>query len=59
MKRIQANKHKTETYEIDKISLSCSDDKRYRWDDGVNTLTYLHKEQYRAIKYCFNINTGQ
>ena len=28
MKRIQAKKHKIETYEIDKISLSCFDDKR-------------------------------
>ena len=27
MKRIQANKHKIGTYEIDKMSLSCSDDK--------------------------------
>ena len=26
MKRIQAKKHKTGTYEIDKISLSCFDD---------------------------------
>ena len=29
MKRIQAKKHKIETYEIDKISLLCFDDKRY------------------------------
>ena len=28
MKRIQAKKHKIGTYEIDKISLSFSDDKR-------------------------------
>ena len=28
MKRIQAKKHKIRTYEIDKIPLSCSDDKR-------------------------------
>ena len=32
MKRIQSKKHKLGTYEIDKISLSCFDDKRYvRW----------------------------
>ena len=30
MKRIQSKKHKLGTYEIDKISLSCFDDKRYR-----------------------------
>ena len=29
MKRIQSKKHKLETYEIDKISLSFYDDKRY------------------------------
>ena len=37
MKRIQAKKHKIGTYEIDKISLSCFDDKRYVLDDGINT----------------------
>ena len=44
MKRIQAKKHKIGTYEIDKISLSCCDDKRYVLDDGVNTLAYFHKD---------------
>ena len=29
MKRMQAKKHKIRTYEIDEISLSCFDDKRY------------------------------
>ena len=33
MKRTQSKKHKLETYEIDKISLSCFDDKRYMLDD--------------------------
>ena len=44
MKRIQAAKHKIGTYEIDKISLSCFDDKRYVLDDDVNTLAYFHKD---------------
>ena len=44
MKRIQAKKHKIETYEIDKISLLCFDDKRHLLDDGVNTLAYFHKD---------------
>ena len=35
MKRIQAKKHKIGNYEIDKISLSCFDDKRFVLDDGV------------------------
>ena len=38
MKRIQNKKHKLGTYEIDKISLSCFDDKRYVLDDGIYTL---------------------
>ena len=44
MKRIQSKKHKLGTYEIDKISLSCFDDKRYVLDDGIYTLTYFYKD---------------
>ena len=44
MKRIQAKKYKIGTYEIDKISLSCFDDKRFVLDDGVHTLAYFHKD---------------
>ena len=44
MKRIQAKKHKIGTYEIDKISLSCFDDKRQVLDDGIHTLAYFHKD---------------
>ena len=43
MKRIQSNKHKLGTYEIDKISLSCFDDIRYVLDDGIHTLACFHK----------------
>ena len=43
MKRIQSKNHKLGTYEIDKISLSCFDDKRYVLDDGIYTLSYFHK----------------
>ena len=32
MKRVQSKKHKLGTYEIDKLSLSCFDDKRYVLD---------------------------
>ena len=35
MKRVQAKKHKTGTYEIDKISLSYFDDKRFVLDDEI------------------------
>ena len=44
MKRIQAKKHKIGMYEIDKMSLSCFDDKRYVLDDVINTLAYFHKD---------------
>ena len=54
MKRIQAKKHKIGSYEIDKISLSCFDDKRYILDDGVNTLAYFHKD----CKKCDNNNNN-
>ena len=43
MKGIQAKKHKIGTYEIDKISLSCFDDKTHVLD-GVHTLAYFHKD---------------
>ena len=38
MKRIQSKKHKLGTYEINKISLSCFDDKRYVQGDSISTL---------------------
>ena len=44
MKRIQAKKHKIRIYEIDKISLSCFDNKRCVLDNGVHTLAYFHKD---------------
>ena len=43
MKIIQAKLHKIGTQEIDTISLSCFDDKRFVLDDGVYTLAYFHK----------------
>ena len=52
MKRIQAKKHKIGTYEIDKISLSCFDDKRSVLDDGAHThtLAYFHKDSVTSCK---------
>ena len=44
MKRIQAKKHKIGTYEIEKMSLKCFDDKRFVLDDGVHTLACFHKD---------------
>ena len=51
MKIIQSKKYKLGTYEIDKISLSCFDDKRYVSDDGIHTLSYFHKN---SVKNCKN-----
>ena len=48
MKRIQSKNHKLRTYEINKISLSCFDDKRYMLDDGIYTLSYFHKNSIRS-----------
>ena len=50
MKRIQSKKHKLGFYEIDKISLSCFDDKRCMLDDGIYTLAYFHKDSVTSCK---------
>ena len=47
MKRIQSDLHGVGIYEINTISLSCFDDKRFILDDGIITLAYGHKD----IKY--------
>ena len=44
MKRIQSKLHEIDTYDINKISLSCFDDKRYILNDRINTLAYFHKD---------------
>ena len=44
MKRIQSKKHKISTYDVNKISLSCFDDKRYILNDGITTLAYFDKD---------------
>ena len=50
MRRIQSKKHKLGTYEIDKISLSCFDDKRYVLDDEIHTLAYFYKDSVTSCK---------
>ena len=42
MKRIQRKLHKIGTYKVFKIYLSCFDDKRYKLDNGINSLPYFH-----------------
>ena len=50
IERIQSKKHKLRTYEIDKISLSCFDDKRYVLDDPICMLAYFHKDSVTSCK---------
>ena len=37
-------KHKLGTYEINKTSLLCFNDKRLVLDDGIHTLAHFHKD---------------
>ena len=44
MRRIGSKNHNLGTYETNKRSLSCFDDKRYILKNGINTLAYIHKD---------------
>ena len=44
MRRIGSKNHNLGTYETNKRSLSCFDDKRYILKIGINTLAYGHKD---------------
>ena len=50
VKRIQGKKHKLGTYEIDKISWSCFNNKIYVLDDGIHTLAYFYKDSVTSCK---------
>ena len=54
MKRIQAKRHKIGTYEVDKKSLSCFDDRRYVLDNGVHTQLIFIKIATNCKKYYVN-----
>ena len=43
MKTIRSENHQLGSYEINKVSLSCFDDKRYIHDDGRTSYAYGHK----------------
>ena len=49
MRRIQKKKHKIGTYEVNKISLPCFDDKRFILYNGIHTLAYFHKDLKKQI----------
>ena len=42
MKTIRSQNHKIGSYEINKVSLSCFDDKRYILEDGISSYAYGH-----------------
>ena len=42
MKTIRSSKHQLSSYEMNKISLSCFDDKRYILKKGKQSLAYGH-----------------
>ena len=42
MKTIRSNKHQLGSYDINKVSLSCFDDKRYILEDGIKSYAYGH-----------------
>ena len=44
MRGIKPNNHNLGTYETNKISLSCFDNKQYIFKNGINTLAYGHKK---------------
>ena len=44
MREIKSKNHKLGTYETNKRSLSCFDDKRYILKNGISTLAYEHKD---------------
>ena len=50
MHTIRSVGHNVGTYEINKISLSCFDDKRYILPDGIKSLAYGHYEDTEDLK---------
>ena len=47
MKTIRSMKHQLASYELNKISLSCFDDKRYVHENGITSFAYGH---YKILK---------
>ena len=42
MKTIRSQRHQLGSFEINKVSLSCFDDKRYIHDNGMSSYAYGH-----------------
>ena len=43
MNTIRSDHHRLSSYQLNKISLSCFDDKRYILEDGITSYAYGHK----------------
>ena len=56
MKRIQSKKQKFGAHEIDKMSSSCFDNKRYVLGDGIYTLSYFHKNRVTSCNNSKNFD---
>ena len=54
MKRTLSEKHSIGSYVLNKVSLSCYNDKRFILDDGINSLAYGHKNIVKLLScyYC-------
>ena len=54
MKTIRSQRHQLGSYEINKVSLSCFDDKRYIHDNGTSSYAYGHYEirQIDEQRFC-------
>ena len=42
MKTIRSNNHQLGSYELNKVSLNCFDDKRYLHKNGISSYAYGH-----------------
>ena len=48
MKTIRSENHQLGSYELNKVSLSCFDDKRYIHEDGIKSYAYGHKNIFSS-----------
>lgn len=44
MRTVRSDHHQLGSYQLNKISLYCSDDKRYILEDGISGYVYVHFE---------------
>ena len=51
MKTIRSDKHQIGSYELNKVSLSCFDDKRYILDNGIDSYAYGYTKNYATDLY--------